>query len=155
MAEITLEKNHALLEKLAEYVMNEVSTKQEVDEKIGKVDTKIDKLAEYVLNEVATKKEVDEKFQKVDENFQKVDENFQKVDGKFQKVYDAIWNVKEELDQKADKKDVEMLKNNLRELLDGQDAMVNQLDIIRTEQYAFNAAFTRLEERVESLESGI
>ena len=55
MAEITLEKNHALLEKLAEYVMNEVSTKQEVDEKIGKVDTKIDKLAEYVLNEVPTK----------------------------------------------------------------------------------------------------
>ena len=148
MAEITLEKNHALLEKLAEYVMNEVSTKQEVDEKIGKVDTKIDKLAEYVLNEVATKKEVDEKFQKVDEKFQKVDEKFQKVDEKFERVFNEIWNLKEKMDQKADKKDIQ-------KILDGQDAMVNQLDIIRTEQYAFNAAFTRIEERVESLESGM
>jgi len=119
MAEITLEKTHALLEKLTEYVMNEVPRK----------------------DDVPTKKEVDEKFQK--------------VDNKFEKVYDAIWNVKEELDQKADKKDMEMLRNDLRQLLDGQDAMVNQLDIIRTEQYAFNSAFKRIEKRVEVLESEI
>jgi len=125
MAEITLEKTHALLEKITEYVMNELPRK------------------DYV----PTKKEVDEKFQKVDEKFQKVDE-------KFQKVYDAIWNLKEELDQKADKKDMEMemLRDDLRQLLDGQDSMVNQLDIIRTEQYAFNAAFRRIEKRVEVLE---
>ena len=105
MAEITLEKTHALLEKLAEYVMNEVPRK----------------------DDVPTKKELNDK----------------------------IWQIQQALDQKADKKDVEMLRNDLRKLLDGQDAMVNQLDIIRTEQYAFNAAFTRLEERVESLESGM
>jgi len=115
----------AKIDKLAEYVMNEVPTRREVD-------AKIDKLAEYVLNEVPTKKEVDEKFQK---------------------VYDAIWNLEEKVDQKADKKDVEMLMNNLRELLDGQDEVIKQLDIIRTEQYAFNAGLNRIEERVESLES--
>ena len=32
MAEITLEKTHALLEQLAEYVMTQVSSKQEVNE---------------------------------------------------------------------------------------------------------------------------
>ena len=52
------------------------------------------------------------------------------------------------MDQKADKKDIQ-------KILDGQDAMVNQLDIIRTEQYAFNAAFKRIEKRVEVLESAI
>jgi len=106
MAEITLEKMHTMLEKMAEHIVNEVPTKKEVD-------------------------------------------------GKFQQVYDAIWNLKEELDQKADKKDMEMLRDDLRQLLDGQDAMVNQLDIIRTEQYAFNAAFKRIEKRVEVLESEI
>ena len=106
MAGITLEKIHAMLERMAEHVVNEVPTKKEVDEK------------------------------------------FQKVDEKFEKVFNEIWNLKEKMDQKADKKDIQ-------KILDGQDAMVNQLDIIRTEQYAFNAAFTRLEERVESLESGM
>ena len=105
MAEITLEKTYALLEKLAEYVMNEVPRK----------------------DDVPTKKELNDK----------------------------IWQIQQALDQKADKKDMEMLRNDLRQLLDGQDGMVNQLDIIRTEQYAFNAAFTRIEERVESLESGM
>ena len=118
MAEITLEKTHALLERVAEYVMNKVPTKKEVDER-----------------------------------FQRIDERFEKVDEKFDKVYDAIWNVKEELNQKADKRDVDTLKNQLGQLLDGQDEMIKQLDIIRTEQYSFNAAFNRLEERVESLES--
>ncbi len=120
MAETTPEKTHTLLEELTEYVKNNVPTKQEVDDKIGKQDEKLgnlevrlDRLTDYVLNEIPTKREM-----------------------------------KEELEEKADKKDIQ-------KILDGQDAMVNQLDIIRTEQYAFNAAFTRLEERVESLESGM
>ena len=36
MPDITLEKNHALLEKLAEYVMNELPTRKEVDEKLAR-----------------------------------------------------------------------------------------------------------------------
>ena len=111
MAKTTPEKTHALLEKLAEYVINEVSTKKEVDDKIGKVDEKIERLRKYIENEVPTKIE----------------------------FY-------EELNKKADKKDIQ-------KILDGQDAMVNQLDIIRTEQYAFNAAFNRREKRVETLET--
>jgi len=103
MEKITLEKMHALLEKLAEYVMNEVPRK----------------------DDVPTKNELNEK----------------------------IWQLQQAIDQKADKKDVEMLQNDLRKLLDGQDDMIKQLDIIRTEQYAFNAAFKRVEKRVEVLES--
>ena len=57
-----------------------------------------------------------------------------------------IPDIKKELAEKADKKDIQ-------KILDGQDAMVNQLDIIRTEQHAFNAAFNRLEKRDEVLES--
>ena len=34
MSEITLEKTHALLEQLAEYVMTQVSSKQEMNEKL-------------------------------------------------------------------------------------------------------------------------
>ena len=103
MEKITLEKMHALLEKLAEYVMNEVPRK----------------------DDVPTKNELNEK----------------------------IWQLQQAIDPKADKKDVEMLQNDLRKLLDGQDDMIKQLDIIRTEQYAFNAAFKRVEKRVEVLES--
>ena len=117
MAETTPEKTHTLLEELTEYVKNNVPTKQEVGEKIGKLDEKtgklevrLDRLTNYVLKEIP--------------------------------------DIKKQLEEKADKKDIQ-------KILDGQDAMVNQLDIIRTEQYAFNAAFNRLEQRVESLESGM
>ena len=38
MAEITLEQNHALLEKLAEYVMKKVATKRELALKADRID---------------------------------------------------------------------------------------------------------------------
>ncbi len=97
MPDITLEKSHALLKQLAEYVMNEVPTKKEVYEK-------------------------------------------------FQRIFNEIWDLKEKIDQKAD-------KNDIQKILGGQDNMVKQLDIIRTEQVAFNHAFRRLEKRVEVLET--
>jgi hypothetical protein len=37
MSEITLEKNHELLEKLAEYMMNELPTRREVDAKLAQL----------------------------------------------------------------------------------------------------------------------
>ena len=89
MTEITLEKIHALLEKLADYTMSELPTRKEMDEK---------------------------------------------------------------LDQKADKKDVDEIRQDLQIIINGMDKQVQQLDIIRTEQVAFDQAFNRLEKRVEKLE---
>ena len=108
MPEITLEKTHALLEKLAEYVMNEVPTKREVDAR------------------------------------------FNQVDERFQKVYDAIWELKEE---KADKKDIEIIQQKLDKILKGMDSQIKQLDIIRTEQYATSATLDRHEHRLDALEA--
>jgi len=77
--EPTLKKTHNLLEKLADYVMSRLPTREEMDAKLGK---------------------------------------------------------------KADKEDVQ-------KLLEGQDKIVQELDIIRTEQSAFHAELNRLEERIE------
>jgi len=82
MPEITLEKTQALLEKLAEYVMTELPTRKELDDR-----------------------------------FKQVDDRFQQVDDKFQRVYDAIWELKEE---KADKKDLEIIKMKLEKSLMGR-----------------------------------
>ena len=122
MPEVTLEKSHALLEKLVEYVMNELPTR----------------------------KEVDNKFKQIDNKFKQIDNKFQKVDNKFQRVYDAIRELKEE---KADKKDVEILKMKIEKMLEGQDEIIKQLDIIRTEQYATSASLDRYEKRLETLEA--
>jgi hypothetical protein len=110
MSEITPEKTHALLEKLANYVMAEVSTKTEVEQKILKVDEKIDKLVEYIITELPTRREIDVK-----------------------------------LEEKADKDDV-------RQLFNGQDKIVQELEIIRTEQIAFHSGLRRVEDRVQNFE---
>ncbi len=44
MEEITLEKTHALLEKLAEYVMNEMVTRQELNERFEQVDKRFEQI---------------------------------------------------------------------------------------------------------------
>jgi len=107
MPEITLEKTHALLEKLAEYVMNEVPKK----------------------SEVPTKDEINARFEKVDRRFAIIEH----------------WLERLEL-EKADKQDIETILNIL-------DKQTKQLDIIRTEQVAFDHAFRRIEKRVEILEN--
>ena len=86
MSAITLEKTHALLEKLAEYVMN----------KIPDIEEKLDKMKQ----------------------------------------------------EKADKRDIQLI-------LDGMDAQAKQLDIIRTEQAATNAALLRHEKRITALEEKV
>ena len=93
MPDITLEKTHALLEKLAEYVMNEVPTRREMNVRFEQVERKLETIEE----------------------------------------------------EKADKKDI-------RTILNGMDAQVKQLDIIRTEQVATNAALQRHEKRIATLE---
>ena len=54
MSEPNLKKTHELLEKLAEYVMNKVPRRDEVSTK-----SEMEKLAIYVMNEVSKKSEVD------------------------------------------------------------------------------------------------
>jgi len=76
MADITIEKTHDLLEKLAEYVMNEVPTRREMNARFERLET-----------------------------------------------------------------DVQETKENVRLILNGMGAQAKQLDIIRTEQVAFNSAF--------------
>ncbi len=51
MSKITLEKTHALLEKLASYVMNEVPTKKEMNERFELVDKRFESI-ELRLDEV-------------------------------------------------------------------------------------------------------
>ena len=60
MSDITLEKTHALLKKLAEYVMNEVATKKELVQKADKNDF------------IVLKQDVDEIRQDVKENKKKL-----------------------------------------------------------------------------------
>ena len=112
MPEITLEKSHALLKKLAEYVMNEVPRK----------------------SEVPTKKEMNARFEQVDARF----ERMARV-----------------LADKADKKDIERIQQKLDKLLEGMDSQINQLDTIRTEQYATSATLDRHEQRLDVLEEKI
>lgn len=128
MSEITLEKIHALLEKLAEYVMNEVPRK----------------------SEVPTKQEMNARFEQVDSRFEQMDSRFEKVEDRIDRLADYVLTeipgIKDQLEQKADKRDIQIILNGL-------DKNAKQLDIIRTEQVAFHHAFRRLEKRVEVLET--
>ena len=54
-------------------------------------------------------------------------------------------NIEQQLEAKADKDDV-------GKLLEGQDKIIKELEIMRTEQSSFNHAINRIEERVEKLE---
>ena len=60
--------------------MTEVSTKAEVNQKIAQVDEKIDKLADYVMNEVSTKMEFHELKDKVDTIIDGMDKQAQQLD---------------------------------------------------------------------------
>lgn len=100
MTEPTLQKTHELLEKLTNYVMNEVPTKNELQSRLGEVRIEIEK---------------------------------------------RLQKLEEQLDQKADKKDIQIL-------LEGMDSMAKNLDDMRIEQKAFVSGLKRIEERVEKLE---
>ena len=108
MAEINLETVHKLLEKLAEYVVNEVSTNRKVDAR----------------------------FEKMNARFENMGARFVQLESEFHET----------------KEDVQETKENVRLILNGMDAQVKQLDIIRTEQVATNAALQRHEKRITALE---
>ena len=99
------------------------------------------KLVEYVMNEVPTKRDFDARFERVDARFEQVDACFERM--------------ARVLADKADKKDVETIHQKLNKLLEGMDSQVNQLDIIRTEQYATSATLDRHEQRLDVLEANI
>jgi len=100
MTDTTINKTHALLEKLAEYVMNEVPNKKELQMRLGEVRHEIEK---------------------------------------------RVRKVEEQLDQKADKNDIQMILN-------GMDAMAKNLDDISIEQKAFISGLRRVENRVDQIE---
>lgn len=63
MSEITLEKTHALLEKLAAYVMTELPTRKELDEKLALKTDKTD------LNRLERRvDQLDQKVERIDRN---------------------------------------------------------------------------------------
>jgi len=123
MTEPTLKKTYDLMEKLADYVMNEVPSKSEVATK-----SEVEKLAEYVMKEVPSKEELEIRLGKIRLEIEK-----------------RIQKIEDKLDQKADKKDIQMILN-------GMDGMAKSLDDIRIEQKAFISGLRRVEKRVEILE---
>ncbi|MCJ7509163.1 MAG: hypothetical protein MUO85_10640 [candidate division Zixibacteria bacterium] len=137
MAEPTLKKTHELLEKLVEYVMNEVPTRRDVD-------GKIDKLAEYVMNEIPKKSEVMTK--------RELEKRFQQIERELERKADRkdLIIVQEELS--VVKEDLPTLKENVGLILNDMDGMAKSLDDIRTEQKAFISGLRRVEKRVEVLE---
>jgi hypothetical protein len=78
MPEISLEQTHALLKKLAEYVMNEVPrksevpTKQEMNERFTQVDVRFERMAR-VLADKADKKDIEIVQQKLDKILEGMD----------------------------------------------------------------------------------
>ena len=67
MEEITLEKTHALLEKLAEYVMNEMVTRKEMDARFEQVDKRFE--------------QIDKRFEQIDKRFEQVDRQLADIRG--------------------------------------------------------------------------
>ena len=122
---ITPEKTHALLEKLTHHVMTEIPVRKEMDDKIAKIDEKVDMLANYMMKELPTRQE---------------------VDGKIDKLVEYVMN------EVATKTEFQELKDKVDTIIDGIDKQTQQLDIIRTEQIAFDHAFSRIDKRVEKLE---
>ena len=99
MEKTTLEQTHALLEKLAEYVMIEIpAIKEKLDQKTDKVD--MDR---------------------------------------------AYHDLKKMIGQKAEKTDIQ-------QILEGQDALAKQLDIIRTDMKAIGGTLDLNERRLGNLE---
>ena len=65
MSEITLELTHALLERLAEYVMTEVAPRRETNERFEQIDKRFD--------------QVDKRFDQVDKRFEQIDKSIKLI----------------------------------------------------------------------------
>ena len=105
MSEITPEKTHALLEKLAEYVMTELPTRKEVDKKLASMETRF------------------------------------------------ITQMRAELENKADKADLDHLDNKVNLLLEGMDAQAKQLEELNLDmKTVVSRTLDNHEERLADLE---
>ena len=79
MNEITLEKVHDMLEKLAAYVMNEVPTRREMNERFEQIDKRFE--------------EIDRRFEQIDKRFEQIDKRFEQIDRRFEQIdkrFDSI-----------------------------------------------------------------
>ena len=77
MSEITLEQTHALLEKLADYVMTQVATRQEMNERF---------------------EQVEKRFEQIDRRFEQVDKRFEQIDQRFEQIDRTIAGIHSQLD---------------------------------------------------------
>ncbi|MBN1560790.1 hypothetical protein JW998_11105 [candidate division KSB1 bacterium] len=132
MSEITLEKNHALLEKLAEYMMNELPTRSEVDAKLAQLREE--------LRRTASKEELAQLREELSRTASK----------------EELTELRIELTRKAsieqlDKLRVEM-NQKLDQLLQGQDAQAGQLADLRLEMAAVSKTLDVYNDRLGALE---
>ena len=84
MSEITLEQTHSLLEKLAEYVMNRVATREELSQLRQEMNERFE--------------QVDKRFEQVDKRFEQVDKRFEQVDKRFEQIDRQFIQIHKELD---------------------------------------------------------
>lgn len=82
MSEITLEKTHALLEKLAEYVMNEVPTRKEMNERFEHVEKRFEQ------NE--------KQFEQIDKRFEQIDKRFERIEEQIEQILNQLALIRKE-----------------------------------------------------------
>ena len=136
MAEITIEKTHALLEKLAEYVMTSVATKDEVNELRREMDQRFE--------------QVDKRFEQVDKRFEQVDKRFEQVDKRFEQVDKRFEQVDKRFEQ-VDKR-FEQIDERFEQIDRNIVGIHSQLDLIRIEQRVFSQTFDLHQKRLSLLE---
>ena len=136
MAEITLEKLHSLLEGLAEHVMNNMPTKQEMNARFEQVDK--------VIGNIKTDVEIvktDVEYVKADIEHIKTDISHIKGDMQYMKG--------DVLHMKGDSRQT---KSDIATILNILDQQAKNIDIIRTEQTAISHVIDRHEKRITALE---
>ena len=150
MEKITPEKTHALLEKLAEYVMNEVPTRREMKQRFEGIDKRFDGIDQRLDG-------VDQRLNGMDLRFEGIEQKFKGVDRQFGRIDERLDRMALQLDrlqqEKADKADVVEIKKQLNTLMTNMDKLVGDVHIPRTEQKAFDAALQRLEKRIDDIEA--
>ena len=119
---ITPEKTHALLEKLAEYVMNEVPTRQEMNQRF---------------------EGIDQRFESIEQRFEGIDQSFKGINFYINRIDDRLEKL--EIDVKETKTDV-------KTILEGMDAEAKELEIARLERTAISRTLDRHEQNITKLE---
>ena len=84
MGKVTPEETHALLEKLAEYVMTQVATRAEMNERFEQVDKRFE--------------QIDKRFEQIDKRFEQIDVRFEQVDARFEQKDGKLTAIQQHLD---------------------------------------------------------